>query len=64
MSGTLSSQQFRQAVEEGMPPNQVAEHVFEAIVEERLYILTHPDSKDRVRARMEAILEERNPFPP
>ncbi len=64
VSGTLSSQQFRQAIEEGMPPNQVAEHVFDAITEERLYILTHPDSKDRVRARMEAILEERNPSPP
>lgn len=58
VSGTLSSQQFRQAVEEGMPPNQVAEHVFDAIAEERLYILTHPHSKDRVRARVEAILEE------
>ena len=37
VSGTLSSQQFRQAVEEGMPPNQVAEHVFDAITEERLH---------------------------
>ena len=64
VSGPLSSQQFRQAVEEGMPPNQVAEHVFDAIMEERLYILTHPDSRDRVRARAEAILEERNSSPP
>ena len=36
-AGTLSSQQFRQAVEEGMPPNQVAEHVFNGITGERLY---------------------------
>ena len=52
------------AVEEGMPPDQVAEHVFDAITEERLYILTHPDWKDTVRARMEAILAERNPSSP
>ena len=65
--GALSREEFRQArqaVEEGMPPDEVAEHVFDAITEERLYILTHPDAKDRVRARMDAILEERNPSSP
>lgn len=60
-AGTLLSQQFRQSVEEGIPPTQVAEHVFDAITEERLYILTHPHANDQVRARTEDILEEHNP---
>ena len=46
---------------DGMPPAQVAEAVFQAIREERFYILTHPEGKDWIRTRMEDILEERNP---
>ena len=47
----------------GMPPNEVAEIVLEAIKEERFYILTHPGVLDGVRLRMEDILEQRNPSP-
>jgi NAD(P)-dependent dehydrogenase (short-subunit alcohol dehydrogenase family) len=47
---------------EGMSPQQVAGIVFDAVKEKRFYILTHPDlSKERVRLRMENILNERNP---
>ena len=46
---------------EGMPPEEVAEMVFEAIREQRFYILTHPAIKENVRIRMEDILEERTP---
>ena len=52
---------FRQAVREGMPPLELARYVFEAIREERFYILPHPEFKEHVRTRMEDILEERNP---
>ena len=54
-------QRIRQAVEAGMPPQQVADSVFKAIRDERFYILTHPEWKKAVRVRMEDILQERNP---
>jgi short-subunit dehydrogenase len=43
-------------------PDDVAEYVFDAIHEEKLYIITHPESKDWIRTRMEDILNERNPM--
>jgi NAD(P)-dependent dehydrogenase (short-subunit alcohol dehydrogenase family) len=52
---------LRRLVETGMPPSQVAEAVFDAIRNERFYILTHADWKPLVRKRMEDILQERNP---
>lgn len=48
----------------GMDPREVAEIVFDAIREDRFYILTHPDQKIRVKRRMMDILEERNPTLP
>jgi short-subunit dehydrogenase len=52
---------LRQIVETGMPPSEVAEAVFDAIRDERFYILTHGDWKPFVQKRMEDILQERNP---
>lgn len=57
-------QRFQQAVREAMPPGQVADIVFEAIREERFYILTHPTWKAAIQIRMEDILQERNPTLP
>ncbi len=54
-------QAMRQAVQQGMSPDQVAACVFTAIRNEQLYIFTHPETKERVRGRMEHILAERNP---
>ncbi|MBT3311354.1 MAG: SDR family NAD(P)-dependent oxidoreductase [Desulfobacterales bacterium] len=48
-------------LKDGMPPEKVAEEVFNAIRNEKFYILTHPDIKEFVRSRMEDILLERNP---
>jgi hypothetical protein len=39
----------------------VADKVFEAVRDERFYILTHPKIKGAVQARMEDILLERQP---
>lgn len=59
---TEAMEQFmRQAVEAGMPPNQVADIVFQAIRDENFYIFTHPEWKEYVRVRMEDILQERHP---
>ena len=45
----------------GLPPPQVAEMVFDAIRQEKFYILTHPTTKYGVKLRMEDILQERMP---
>jgi NAD(P)-dependent dehydrogenase (short-subunit alcohol dehydrogenase family) len=51
--------------DEGMPPSEVAEMVFDGILAERFYVLTHPEAeKETVRARFQAILDETDPPPP
>ncbi|HEX5416124.1 MAG TPA: SDR family NAD(P)-dependent oxidoreductase [Chloroflexota bacterium] len=47
--------------EEGFAPAQIADHVVAAIRADTFYILTHPETKEAVRVRMERILEGRNP---
>ena len=54
----------RAMVETGMPPAEVADMVFQAIREERFYILTHPEEVPSIRDRMENILAGRNPRNP
>ena len=51
----------RQLLAAGLPPDQVADDVLNAIRDEKLYILTHPEANDFVRTRMEDILGGRNP---
>ena len=46
-----------------MPPGKVADHVFQAIRENRFYILTHPEFMPLVQARLEAIAMGKNPPP-
>ena len=53
---------MNQAVQEGISPQEVAEHVFDAIRNERFYILTHPESKALVQKRMQDILNDHSPF--
>jgi NAD(P)-dependent dehydrogenase (short-subunit alcohol dehydrogenase family) len=58
-------ERVRKAIEnEGMPPAEIADHVVAAIRANKFYIFPHPGSKEGVRARMEGILEERNPTAP
>jgi NADP-dependent 3-hydroxy acid dehydrogenase YdfG len=53
--------QYQKVIQEGMPPEEVAEHVFNAIQGNRFYIFTHPEFKKAMQLRMEDILQERNP---
>ena len=46
----------------GMDPNDVAEQVFEAIVEQRCYILPHPAWDETIRGRVDAVLARGAPF--
>jgi NAD(P)-dependent dehydrogenase (short-subunit alcohol dehydrogenase family) len=50
-----------QLITTGMPADQVAAHVVDAVREERFYILTHEDWLPMLRERMEGILAGRNP---
>lgn len=53
---------MRHAVESGrISAEQVAQMVFDAIVNERFYILTHPRIKAAVEMRVQDILQDRNP---
>jgi short-subunit dehydrogenase len=54
-------QRLKGALEEGMAPEAVAELVFQAVREERFYILTHPERNWQIRDRMEDLLLGRNP---
>jgi NAD(P)-dependent dehydrogenase (short-subunit alcohol dehydrogenase family) len=47
----------------GLQPSEVAGRVFDAIREERFYILTHPDMTPVIEHRMQDILEGRSPAP-
>ena len=54
-------QDMRQRIEAGMAPNEVADHIFEAIRKEAFYIFSHPEVKDRVRIQAEDLIQDRNP---
>ena len=45
----------------GMDPSDVAELVWQAMVNDQLYILTHPGWTDIVRGRVEAVLDGQQP---
>jgi NAD(P)-dependent dehydrogenase (short-subunit alcohol dehydrogenase family) len=58
----LAEDETADLMSEAMDPADVAQQVFEAVRDDRFYILTHGDDFDgAVRTRMEAILERRNP---
>lgn len=44
-----------------MSPEEVAEMAWQAVLDDRLYVLTTDSFDDAIRERMEAILERRNP---
>jgi len=54
-------EKMRKIFRTAMPAAQIADCVFNAVGEEKFYILTHPVSKEKIRSRMENILQERNP---
>ncbi|MCJ7596239.1 MAG: SDR family NAD(P)-dependent oxidoreductase [Desulfobacterales bacterium] len=48
----------------GLPAEEVADLVFDAVRKGKFYIFPHPELKTEVRLRMEDILQERNPTNP
>jgi NAD(P)-dependent dehydrogenase (short-subunit alcohol dehydrogenase family) len=57
----MMEQVFTQSVAAGTDPAGIAGAVLEAIRDERFYILPHPQWKEQVLARVEGIIEGRNP---
>jgi len=56
---------LRRAVQSGrMSAEDIADMTLQAILEERFWVLTHPNILGAVRARMEDVLEGRNPTDP
>jgi NAD(P)-dependent dehydrogenase (short-subunit alcohol dehydrogenase family) len=55
---------FKAAVEASMPPRQVAEVVFDAIVQEQFYILPQPEYTDVIQLRTDSLLRLENPQSP
>ena len=51
----------RAAIAGGIPAEEVAEQVLQAIVQERFWILTHPVTKKAVEKRMRGIVEGKSP---
>lgn len=61
--GQVLREVLKQQIAAGLDPADVAGMVFDAIKERKFYILPHPQVKERVRTRMEDILNERPPTP-
>ncbi len=51
-------------IEAGISPAQVADQVFEAIKQEKFYILTHPEFAPVIQMRMDSLLAGENPKNP
>ena len=52
---------IRAAIASGIPADDVAAQVLDAIVHERFWVLTHPSNKKAVARRMNGILEGKAP---
>lgn len=60
-----SANALTQAIDNGMPPPQVADMVFSAIRDKKFYIFPNAEfAKPMIRTRMEDILQDRNPTNP
>ncbi|HEX3770810.1 MAG TPA: SDR family NAD(P)-dependent oxidoreductase [Polyangiaceae bacterium] len=51
----------RAAVNSGIPPEVVAEKVYQAVLEDRFWIITHTKTKRMIEKRGRGILEDQNP---
>ena len=54
-------QVVRGLLAQGLPPSEIGQKVFEAVRDEKFYILPHPQYTHMIRTRMEDILEGRDP---
>jgi hypothetical protein len=56
---------MRDAFSKGFPPSEVAERVLRAVRDNQLYLVVgRPSDDERIRERLENILNRRNPADP
>lgn len=60
-TATQMREMVRGLLENGLSPDKIADDVFNAIRDDRFYILTHPEMTGMIESRMKNILEGRNP---
>jgi hypothetical protein len=53
---------MQEAIEAGMPIQELANHVFRAIEDEQFYVITHPEYIPRIQKRFDNIVQQKNPF--
>jgi NAD(P)-dependent dehydrogenase (short-subunit alcohol dehydrogenase family) len=58
-----TTEMVRNLLKSGMDPAVIADQVFEAVRDEKLYIITHPDMDFIIRERFDNILARENPVP-
>ena len=56
-----SYREMQTAMEKGMSVQELTGHLFRAIEQDRLYVLSHPDVTPYIEERMENILQQKNP---
>ena len=44
-------------------PDEVADHAFRAVEENRFYVFTDPEYEPRIRTHLEDVIHGRNPAP-
>lgn len=55
-------QRMQESIEAGMSIQELANHVFRAIEDEQLYVLTHPEYIPRIQKRFDNIVQQKNPL--
>lgn len=55
-------QRIKESVETGMSIQELADHVFRAIQDEQLYVLTHPEYNANIQKRFDNIVQQKNPI--
>jgi len=58
-----ATEMVRNFLKNGMHPSAIADEVFEAIRDDKLYIITHPEMDGIIRERFDKILARENPVP-
>ena len=59
----LLQMQIKQFLRDGLDPSVIGEAVYDAVKNNKFYILTHPEFESAIQTRMEDILQKRNPSP-
>jgi NAD(P)-dependent dehydrogenase (short-subunit alcohol dehydrogenase family) len=60
-AGAMMRDRIRAAVDGGIEPEDIAEQVHHAVVEERFWVLSHPERNGEIERRMRGILEGKTP---